>query len=329
MSEDNQDCKQENAQPFPSDTTLTISGWPLVLRTDDAEPRIRDTDLCDRLGMTAVTTVRQLIDRHIHAGNLKDTVVLSTVLKTSGGRPGKRYLLCEADALFVTAKSETPKAVALLHEIINVYILARRQMLPGQDSGTLASVREDIQGLRTAQVEIGLMLEMIRRNIADSQHREQQAQLVQAQMVCTLAEVTRSMQSLRTDVQSAERQAYAANQASIGKYEARTSILGALNDITAVRLRFDHRSKRSVRKWLEIRLRNALGLPQGIAFDMLLKSKMPEVQLSLKEMLADATERAELHAGKKPEPVQQELFYGDTPPPPPDGVRTPRSTKLN
>lgn len=124
---------------------LRVGGWTLTLRGDD-EPLIADEDLGRRLGYDRPRKIRELIERHANDKNINPFEVRPTVGQT-GGRPGRCFLLSEADALFVVAHSETPKAVALTREMIRVYILARRGLLTQQGEAPMAALRAEVSRL--------------------------------------------------------------------------------------------------------------------------------------------------------------------------------------
>lgn len=121
---------------------LRVAGWTLTLRGE--EPLIPDEDLSVRLGLP-LHKLRQLSGRHEEAGNIAPEV--STTVVETGGRPGKRRLYNEADALFLVTRSETPKAVALTREMIRVYMLARRGLLTQQGEAPMAALRAEVSRL--------------------------------------------------------------------------------------------------------------------------------------------------------------------------------------
>ncbi len=90
----------------------------LALKDVNGEPRIRDLDLAIRLGFSDAHKIRNLIERHADA--LVALGVSATVAETSpkGGRPGKAHYLNRKQAIFITAKSETPEATEITIEII-------------------------------------------------------------------------------------------------------------------------------------------------------------------------------------------------------------------
>ncbi len=106
--------------------TMTVDGRDLTVGVDD-EPRILDEDLGRRLGFREPRAIRKLIRRLFAEGEVWDTVSQTS---RAGGRPGRAFLLTEAQALKVTAKSDTKIADAILDDVIRVFIAARRGLLP-------------------------------------------------------------------------------------------------------------------------------------------------------------------------------------------------------
>lgn len=123
-----------------SEHTVNVEGWPLVIRTinNQPEPTILDEDLAEKLGYERPRVIRDLIKRYVESGKLPGINVRRTVRRTSMPHGGTRqtevdaYFLNEEEALYITAKSETPEADAMLKEVIHVFTLARRGLLPDQ-----------------------------------------------------------------------------------------------------------------------------------------------------------------------------------------------------
>lgn len=91
----------------------------LAVSNFQGEARIRDLDLANRLGFEDPHKIRTLIERHASA--LAALGVSATVAETAGakgGRPGKAYYLNRKQAIFITAKSDTPNATEITIEII-------------------------------------------------------------------------------------------------------------------------------------------------------------------------------------------------------------------
>ncbi|MBK9263073.1 MAG: hypothetical protein IPM54_25125 [Polyangiaceae bacterium] len=125
---------------------IDIDGWTLGKVSGEDEPRVEDVELARRLGIGRERKIRDLIARHVSAGNLNDYEVLTTVVQTSekGGRPGRAYWLTEAAALFIVTKSETQNAIALTKEMIQVFMLARRGIL-SHSASLMPAVREVVR----------------------------------------------------------------------------------------------------------------------------------------------------------------------------------------
>ena len=113
---------------------ITIGSWALHAAGDpNAEPRMRDLDLAERLGYEHQRNIRKLIADLRRAGKLNDLHHRDIQERAPGqvaARPEREYWLTEAQALKVVAKSETAAADALLDEVIAVFIMARRGLLP-------------------------------------------------------------------------------------------------------------------------------------------------------------------------------------------------------
>ena len=107
----------------------SVEGWPLGFLAGSQEPRVRDTDLGERLGYDRPRDVRKLIERMEIAEKLKDVHRCATVARGAAPEVLTEYWLTEAQALKVAAKSETDVADALLDEMIRVFMLARRGLL--------------------------------------------------------------------------------------------------------------------------------------------------------------------------------------------------------
>ena len=102
----------------------------LTISTVQGEPRIRDLDLAERLGFTDPHKIRPLIERH--KGALAALGVSATVAETSGkkgGRPGKAYYLNRKQAVFITAKSDTPTATDITIEVIEKFDAYERGLI--------------------------------------------------------------------------------------------------------------------------------------------------------------------------------------------------------
>jgi hypothetical protein len=114
---------------------VRVGAWEFVASAADSEPRIRDLDLAVRLEFGRPRDIRRLIRSLEAAGKLNDLHHRDGASRTGkqvAARPEKEYWLTEAQALKVVAKSETAVADALLDEVIRVFVLARKGLLPQQ-----------------------------------------------------------------------------------------------------------------------------------------------------------------------------------------------------
>lgn len=101
-----------------------------LMRSASGEPLVRDLELARWLGFDRDRNIRKLIDRwEPELGEVCSTVEQTSTSSTQGGRPGREYLLTEHQALFIAAKSETPRATEVLKRIITVFMAVRRGRL--------------------------------------------------------------------------------------------------------------------------------------------------------------------------------------------------------
>lgn len=115
-----------------------------LLRAASGEPLVYDLEFGRWLEYSKPYKIRELIERHLQSLG----EVSPTVGKTSnrGGRPGREYHLTESQALFIAAKSDTPRATELLRTMIAVFMMARRGQL-GHDDLLQPSVERRSAGL--------------------------------------------------------------------------------------------------------------------------------------------------------------------------------------
>ena len=117
MSSDH-DTSKSDAARFSLPLPIALNG----------EPRIRDLDLAARLGFEDPHIIRTLIKRHAVA--VAELGLSATVAERSGGRPGMAYYLNRKQAIFITAKSETPKATEITIEIVERFDAYERGLHP-------------------------------------------------------------------------------------------------------------------------------------------------------------------------------------------------------
>jgi hypothetical protein len=155
---------------FEAHRIVRVGPWTLVAAaTNGEEPRIRDIDLAERLEFSRPRDIRKLIRSLATAGKLNDLHHRDAAARADGqvaARPEREYWLTEAQALKVVAKSETAKADAILDEVIRVFILARKGLLPQQlaprpyDPASLAVIAE------AARAVVAEMLLPVREELA-------------------------------------------------------------------------------------------------------------------------------------------------------------------
>ena len=100
----------------------------LVLFVHGGEARIRDVDLANRLGFAKATKIRDLIKRH--RTSLEALGPLPTVGRVINGGGATEFCLNKKQAIFLTAKSETPTATEITIEIIERFDAYERGAAP-------------------------------------------------------------------------------------------------------------------------------------------------------------------------------------------------------
>lgn len=113
-------------------TMQVFQGVEVVVEGD--EPRIRDVVLAEALGYAQARDIRKLIrrfERNLPGLSMRATVarIEKRVGKRVIGyeeRPVTEYFLTEAQAIFIAAKSDTPRANQLLQKIIVAFLDARK-----------------------------------------------------------------------------------------------------------------------------------------------------------------------------------------------------------
>lgn len=112
---------------------VQVEGRAFLSDGNDAEPRARDTDIAEWLGYARPRSIRDLIKRAVEAGHLSDTLTrrASRQVKNRQGMmvvEVDEYWLTESQALWIAAKSETPKANEVLKGLISFYRAANEQL---------------------------------------------------------------------------------------------------------------------------------------------------------------------------------------------------------
>jgi len=145
-----------NQSAMVTTKTVSVDGWNLLVGDDD-EPMVLDEELARRLGYARPRKVRDLIRRLFNDSDVRPTVGRTVVGVAE--RTVVTYHLTEAQALKVIAKSDTAVADAILDEVIDVFIKARKGLLlpraqplsldiaHGPRVGDVPNVREDLSAL--------------------------------------------------------------------------------------------------------------------------------------------------------------------------------------
>lgn len=103
-----------------STTNLAITVSDLEVR--GGVPQIMDLRLAAALGFANPHQIRPLIKRHLSA--LNEFGAVSPVWEkpsAKGGRPSTVYYLNEEQAIYITAKSDTPRAAEITVEMVRVF----------------------------------------------------------------------------------------------------------------------------------------------------------------------------------------------------------------
>lgn len=101
-------------------TNLVISVADLTVQT--GEPRIHDLRLAEGLGFADHHMIRLLIRRHMEAlRQFGEVSVTQRKPGPRGGRPGTDYHLNKRQVLYITAKSDTPRAAEITVQMVEVF----------------------------------------------------------------------------------------------------------------------------------------------------------------------------------------------------------------
>lgn len=122
--------------------TTTTTGLPDLIE-DGGEVRVLDLTLAEKLGFSEVRMIRKLIRRH--AASLEAIGSLGRRVTNpgpKGGRPGTAFYLNEAQAHFITAKSDTKLADIELARVAQVFTEYRRGNLIAKDATAQATLDE-------------------------------------------------------------------------------------------------------------------------------------------------------------------------------------------
>ena len=153
---------------------LEVNGWGLVVGEDDV-PRVRDLDLGARLGFARPRKFRELVERLRRDGILKDSDVRPTVGRTRIGvaeRDVVEYQLSERAALIAITKSETPLAVSITAQVIDVYLAVRhRDPRPANTVVSLDVAHGPRVGDTSERAELAALCRVVAAALSVSLHR--------------------------------------------------------------------------------------------------------------------------------------------------------------
>ncbi|PWR24949.1 hypothetical protein [Zavarzinia aquatilis] len=94
------------------------------------EPRILDTVLAQRLGMSRLRAIKELIERNLtELQSYGEVCRMARQTSAQGGRPGVEYWLTEGQALLICALSRTPVAAQVRRALIEVFMAFRRRQI--------------------------------------------------------------------------------------------------------------------------------------------------------------------------------------------------------
>jgi len=153
----------------------TLCAVDLRVIDGEAEPRIHDLRLAERLGFERPRAIRQLIERNLADletyGRLPRAVATSH--DGSGARPVEEYWLNEGQVVRLCTLSKTPFAAMVTKEAIDVFLayrhgrLAPAFPLAEEILGEVRGLRVDIADLRREQKEQGAEIIFLAKRVDD------------------------------------------------------------------------------------------------------------------------------------------------------------------
>ena len=132
----------------------------LVLHDVDGEPRIRDVDLGERLGMARPDKIRQLIERN--RAELETYGPLAqhgTMVEIGSGarREVTEYDLNEPQSVLVCMKSNAPKAADVRREVIEVFMAYRHGQLSRVPPDSVVVTIDQLREVMRQEIEAKLL----------------------------------------------------------------------------------------------------------------------------------------------------------------------------
>lgn len=138
----------------------------------EGEPRAKDIDIADRLGLVRPRNIRKLIENNRVELETFGTIPLLREAKAGKGRPEEGYWLNEEQSLLVATLSSAPNAPAVRAMLIRTFVAWRRGHLeaPALDMKAVGGMVKGILARQLAEVvpamvnaEIATRTMMIRR----------------------------------------------------------------------------------------------------------------------------------------------------------------------
>jgi len=263
---------------------VQVGEWKLQALTSDDEPRVRDTDLAERLGFQRTANIRNLIKRLEADGEISGISCRSTVKRqlVNGGSEREytvnEYWLTESQALMVAIHSKTDAAKKVRKDMVRVCMAARRGLLPQQQA---------------ANDQLVAAFERFSLAIVDLQRWREEQVLSIPQMIAN------AMASMRDD-----------RTGTIGEPKAERSIKSVLRRIARMHEGEGATAQelRSRRGTLENELRNAVEHPMGRAWKWLPVERLAKVEQTLHDMDRLATAIDATRKSERAKLAQGELF---------------------
>ena len=107
--------------------------------TEDDEPRVRDIDLANRLGMKNPHKIREMIRTHLKKISEINTLLLRDQRHAGNGTTFSEYYLDRRQATFLAIRSNTPASDEVALELVEIYDRWKRGTLPMHPTANLAT----------------------------------------------------------------------------------------------------------------------------------------------------------------------------------------------
>ncbi|ACB79513.1 hypothetical protein PUR23_07210 [Methylorubrum populi] len=155
-----------------NDSTLVpLQGSPLrevALVEEGGEPRARDIDIAERLGLARPRNIRKLIENNRQELEAFGPIPLLRGAKSGAGRPEEGYLLNEEQSLLVATLSSAPNAPAVRAMLIRTFVVWRRGHLE-HASFDMRAVGGMVKRILAKQLH-ELVPALVREEVASQQH---------------------------------------------------------------------------------------------------------------------------------------------------------------